>query len=345
MAVQIPRNEQELSAFFKTLSIPKSTQPLAEGVRELQVAAGEKSKQLLETQGAPSTLRERIAAREISPELKRREQETISQLFAAPEEIRKRFEGLPIDPTRVSSAVAGRMKNYLTLLDSIREQRKGREDRIDEIVKSVENTRKTELERLELELKDAQRQADDSWDTFKFALDRIDKNKKDSTRKANELTEVEIRAGVGAFDDTETRNAKIQAHLILRDQAPSGINGDLFAETVRNSIKDQFVKGGGAISLDSNLIARNTSMALVQLRDTIEQEVKEEGLATYNDIYKYLVDTRGERIDDATIRDLVDYVYEIVNKGIEGTIPSAIWNEMDEETKKNMMSQGFIKGK
>ena len=66
MAVILPRNPEELQKFFKALDIPKIAQPIGQGVRELQIAAGEKSAEVLRSQD-PSTLAERIASREISP--------------------------------------------------------------------------------------------------------------------------------------------------------------------------------------------------------------------------------------------------------------------------------------
>ena len=168
MAIPISRNPEEL-------------QKLYQGFKDLQVEAGRKSNEALTQAGAAQSfeqsLRERINARELSPELRKREQEAISQLFAVPEEVRGNIQGAggaPVAPSDISGAVAGRMNNYFDLLNDVRDQRKSREQSLDDIIKNTKLGIEAQTKQAEAEARQSEKAVDDSWREFAFWQNKAD---------------------------------------------------------------------------------------------------------------------------------------------------------------------------
>jgi len=112
--------------------------------------ASEKAKGLTQKVAGAKTfagdLQSRIAKREISPEAVRRERETVSQVFAAPEEMRTRLRDTRLLPSEVGALVGGRMNTYLDQLQSIRDSRSARQQRIDNIVEEAASGVKAQAE-------------------------------------------------------------------------------------------------------------------------------------------------------------------------------------------------------
>jgi len=184
MAAEIPRNPQELAKSFEGLRVP-SVPEAGQEFRQLQIAAGDLSSKYLAQAGIgaefEAEMQRRLGAREMSPELRKREREAISQLFATPVGVRERIGaagGAPVSPGAVSSVVAGRMNNYLSLLDNIRDERRSRERRIDDIVKDVRLTAEAGIEKVKAQLGEAERQEDRAWDVYRESVRQREFNQK-----------------------------------------------------------------------------------------------------------------------------------------------------------------------
>jgi len=116
-----------------------------------------------------SELEQKIAQREISPEARKREKEVISQLFAAPEEMRARLEGTQLLPSEIGGLVSGRMNTYLDQLDSIRKSRRDRQESISNLIKSAAVGVEAQAELAELQYTAAKDQRDTLWDKYREA--------------------------------------------------------------------------------------------------------------------------------------------------------------------------------
>lgn len=231
----IARNPEELARQYEQVRIP-GPQQAGQEFRELQIAAGDLSSQALEQAGIgaefEAAINRRLGQKEISPELRKREREAIAELFAAPEGTRAKFEGVPIDPARVSQLVSGRMNNYLTLLDDIRGQQKTRQSRIDDIIKETRLTAEAGVEKLKAELSVADKAADRAWDVYKESVRQREFQQKladSGTKKEKEL------------DIKNSLIEKWNTHLVEKSQDPNwsdefnGIDPDFYSQLVEEA--------------------------------------------------------------------------------------------------------------
>ena len=111
-------------------------------------------------------LQSKIAQREVSPEAVKRERETISQVFAAPEEMRARLKDTRLLPSEVGNLVGGRMNTYLDQLQSIRDSRSARQNNIDSIVEDAARGVESQAEMAGIELDSLRDTRDELWKQY-----------------------------------------------------------------------------------------------------------------------------------------------------------------------------------
>jgi len=119
-------------------------------------------------------LQQKISKREVSPEAVKREKETISQLFGTPASMEQELRAGGVLPTRAGQLIGGRMQTYLDQLDSIRDSRKSRQDRIDDIVKTAASGVKAQSEIAGLEADLLKDERDEKWQTYKEAQRQLE---------------------------------------------------------------------------------------------------------------------------------------------------------------------------
>ena len=157
------------------LSSESRIKALREVEAEIQRSRPTLTEQQLQAETFASELEQRIGQREISPEARSREKETISKLFGTPSAVRGELAEAGVRPGEASGIVAGRMNTYLDQLDSIRQSRKDRQTRIDDIVASAAEGVKSSTKRAELEFKALESKKDDLWREYKEAVRQTEK--------------------------------------------------------------------------------------------------------------------------------------------------------------------------
>ena len=172
-----------------------------------QTAAGSKT--------FASDLQRRIAQREVSPEAASREREVISQVFAAPEEMRARLKDTRLLPSEVGELVGGSMNTYLDQLQSIRDSRSARRSRIDNIVEDAAAGVKAQAEIAGIELNSLKDTRDTLWKQYteserqyewKVNQARLGSQEKEFQKKirvTNEINQIFTgtkRGGDGGYD-------------------------------------------------------------------------------------------------------------------------------------------------
>lgn len=119
-------------------------------------------------------LESRISRREVSPEAARREKETISKVFAAPEEMRARLKDTRLLPSEVGSMVGDRMNTYLSQLQSIRDSRSSRQQNIDDIVEDAASGVASQAKREAVDLDVARDTRDEYWKQYSEAQRQLE---------------------------------------------------------------------------------------------------------------------------------------------------------------------------
>ena len=115
-------------------------------------------------------LQQQLGKREVSPEIKARERETVSSLFSVPSEVRGELSQAGVRPSEVSGIIGSRMNSYLDQLQSLQENRKSRQKSIEDMVKSVQEGMKSQSTMAELDYKVAKDKTDKSWDEYRESV-------------------------------------------------------------------------------------------------------------------------------------------------------------------------------
>lgn len=184
----IPRNRAELDKLFQ-------------GVKELQAEAGRIAERSIASSTGAITfeeeLQQKIARGELSPELRRREREAVSGLFGATAGIRKEFEDIDIRPTELRNILAGRINSYLNQIGDIQNQRKARQSRIDDLIKTGGIQATAEAKKLELELAQKQEEAKIAQRNFELFF-KAQETRDKAARKSSPVS----LGGVGILETT-----------------------------------------------------------------------------------------------------------------------------------------------
>lgn len=273
-------------------------------------------KQIAQQQGGVNTfgeqLQSKIAQREISPEARKREKETISSIFGVPASMEAELKSSRLLPSEIGSLVSGRMNTYLDELNNIRESRKDRQTRIDEIVSNASTAVKSEAEKAKTNLSALQDTRDEYWKQYTEATRQI------------EHQQSLARAGTQTDRDRSVKNEMISKfNNILAEEAKNpdwdgGFNPDKYLELLnetenklgtdgREWFLERFSPANVIVSRDNNfqtleqggvnmknIASKMTEKQLrVELTDDLGKANSEDDFKKIRDFYGDLADMDG----------------------------------------------------
>lgn len=299
-----------------------------------------------EAQLAPTTfeagITSRLAGQEVSPELKARQKEVISELLTTPGEARQTLGEAGVRPAEISQIVSGRMQGYFDQLEGIQNTRKARQQRIDDIIKSVSEGLKAEAVTTKESFQAIKDNYDRAWDQYREAVKQmehaqttkiLDEIKRSQTTNKNLIydefvvlrnKEIEKQKKIhgdewqGAWDGGLDPNEYIKLVNKAENLMP-GYGKDWFLEianpfkqlSMDNEETRNILKDGG-IDLTTLASKATTDELKVQLKDDLDKMVadKRSTEKDFQDIFNFYKKTKLDFFGGGTESQETESMFE-----------------------------------
>lgn len=300
--------------------------------------------------GFSGELQKQLGKREISPELKSRERETISSLFGVPTEVRGELSAAGVRPSEVSNIIENRMNSYLDQLESIRDSRKSRQQSIESMVKSVQEGLKSQATTAELSYKVAKDKTDTAWNEYKESIRQTEHAQ--TTKLLDNINRNEI----------VSKNSIFNAFMDIKkktEEKQKAEHGDKYLEVwdgkldpneyikLANQAENLMPGSGKDWFLGQYTIFDNINLGVDYNKQTIEAggiNIKEEASKQSKDVRRSaLNDDLGKasaQVDESMFRQIKDlYLLDLVGEGQDIENNRALFKEYLIQTFKDVQGE------